>query len=363
MQSHIFINGRFAAQALTGVQRTAWAQVRALDELLDASDAPNWTLLCPRGVELPVLRTIQVRHVGIAGLPLHAWEQLTLPWAARGGLLLNLAGGAPWLARRQACLLHDAAVFDVPEAYSRSFRVWYRALFRHLAKRARPLFTVSRFSQDRLAQVLRVPPSRLQVLSNAGEHITRTPADTGLLARHGLQRGRFLLTVASESPAKNTALLVRALASVPTQPAPRLVWVGRRNRRVFATTAHAADGDQVLRLSDVDDAGLRALYESALLLAVPSRYEGFGLPALEAMACGCPVLAARAGALPEVCGDAAAYFDAEQPDELAALLEAALADPGWLDRLRQAGPVRARQFSWSASAGQLRAALLAGAPS
>lgn len=356
MQPHIFINGRFLAQAITGVQRTAWALVCALDEQVPAAEGPCWILLCPPGVRAPALRHLQVRQVGLPGLALHAWEQLVLPLAARSGLLLNLAGGAPWLARRQACLLHDAAVFDGPDAYAGAFRAWYRALFKHLAAHAAFLFTVSRFSQDRLALALGVPPSRLALLPNAADHILHVPADPGLLARHGLQPGRYLLTVASESPAKNTAALVSAFGQLHTAEPLRLVWVGRRNARVFAAVP-VPDSDRVLRLDAVDDAGLRALYESALLLAVPSLYEGFGLPALEAMHCGCPVLAARAAALPEVCGDAAAYFDPAQPGALATGLQSLVSDPARRDGLRRAGLERARQFSWAASAARLRQVL------
>lgn len=356
MQPHVFINGRFLTQALTGVQRTAWALVRALDEQLPLTERGHWTLLCPPGVSPPPLRHVRVRAVGWSGLAFHAWEQVVLPWAARGGLLLNLAGGAPWMASRQACLLHDAAVFDVPAAYSRLFRFWYRTLFRHLARQAGPLFTVSRFSQGRLALALGLDPLRMTVVPNAADHITRAPADPAVLARHGLQRGRYLLTVASESPAKNTGALIRALGQLKTSEPMRLVWVGRRNRAVFAAPS-VPDSAAVLRLDHVDDQGLRALYESAMLLAVPSLYEGFGLPALEAMACGCPVVAAESGSLPEVCGDAVAYFDPADEGALAGLLQALLDDPARLQALSKAGLERASQFDWARSASRLRGAL------
>ncbi|WP_270935763.1 glycosyltransferase, partial [Falsiroseomonas oryzae] len=103
----------------------------------------------------------------------------------------------------------------------------------------------------------------------------------------------------------------------------------------------------------VTDGELRALYENALCLVFPSRYEGFGIPPLEAMWCGCPVLAARAGAVPEVCGEAALWFDAEGPATPAAALSRLLDEPALADRLRAAGQARARLYSWDAAACRL----------
>jgi glycosyltransferase involved in cell wall biosynthesis len=117
----------------------------------------------------------------------------------------------------------------------------------------------------------------------------------------------------------------------------------------------AADttGSGVRLLGRVTDAELRALYENALCLIFPSRYEGFGIPPLEAMWCGCPVLAARAGAVPEVCGDAALWFDAEGPATPAAALLRLLEDHSLADGLRAAGRARAQMYSWDAAAARL----------
>ena len=152
-----YINGKFTAQRTTGVQRVATRLVQALDAQLPAG-ANHWVLLCPPGTEALPLARVEVRHVGTAGLPLHLWEQIVLPLAARGGWLLNLAGAAPYFARRQVCLLHDAAVFDHPEAYACAFVAWYRLLFRRLAGSAAKLLTVSAFSRARLALCLTSTP-------------------------------------------------------------------------------------------------------------------------------------------------------------------------------------------------------------
>jgi len=353
----IYVNGKFAAQRTTGVQRVSSQLLLALDAQVPPG---RWTLLCPPAAQPPALQHIRVRRVGLAGLPLHLWEQGVLPWAARGGCLLNLAGAAPAFARRQVVTLHDAAVFDHPTAYTPAFVAWYRWLFRRLARRALGVFTVSDFSRGRLVAALGVAPARLSLLGLGADHLQGVAPDLSLLDRHGLRRAPFLLAVASANPTKNLAALVAAFGGLPpgTQ---RLVIAGGGNAQVFAGAA-APDPPGVLRIGPVNDAELVALYGQAMALVFPSVYEGFGLPPLEAMACGCPVAAAQAASIPEACGDAALYFDPLDTAAITSALQALLADEpsggGALrERLRQAGLARAARYRWADAAAGLRASL------
>jgi glycosyltransferase involved in cell wall biosynthesis len=348
-----YLNGKFTAQDTTGVQRVAARLVRALDGQVSG----HWVLLCPPGGSLPVLQRIAVRRVGPAGLPLHLWEQLVLPWAARTGRLVSLAGSAPYFARRPAAMLHDAAVFDHPEAYTAAFVAWYRLLFWRLAQRAQPLLTVSNFSRDRLALRLGVAPGRFGVVPNGGDHLDDVVPDTSVIDSHGLRGTRCLLAVASANPTKNLAALVDAFARLRSDPALRLVIVGGQNRRVFDAGKAAADPPGVVRTGPLGDAPLKALYLHATVLVFPSLYEGFGLPPLEAMANGCPVAAARAASLPEVCGDAALYFDSLSVPDMAAALQRLLDDEALRERLRTAGHQRVAGFRWQASGATLLQAL------
>ncbi len=354
-QDRYYLNGKFTAQRTTGVQRVAAQHLRALDAMGQALPG-RWTLLCPPGVALPRLRHIEARTLGRRRWPLHLWEQTLLPWASRDGLLVNLAGAAPWAARRQAVLIHDAAVFDHPEAYTRSFVVWYRRLFAHLARHAERLLTVSAFSRQRLALHLGLPRQRLAVVHNGADHLEGVEPEPGLVEGLGLTGCRFLLAVASDNPTKNLAALVAAYASLPPAPDLRLVLVGGRNQRVFAAGGMTADPPGVMRTGPLGDAALVALYRSAVALVFPSTYEGFGLPPLEAMGCGCPVLAAHAAALPEVCGAAALYADPSSISGLAQAMQRLLDDGALRERLRAAGHAQARRYRWAeASAALLRA--------
>jgi glycosyltransferase involved in cell wall biosynthesis len=176
----------------------------------------------------------------------------------------------------------------------------------------------------------------------------RPPADPGLPARLGLERP-YVLAVGSPAPHKNLAALSATAAMLAARGA-ELVLTGDLSSPVFARIALPAPARRVGR---VDDASLRALYEGAACLVFPSRHEGFGLPAVEAMALGCPVVAARAGALPEVCAGAALFADPADPLDIAQAVAAVLDDPALAARLAAAGRVRAAGFTWAATAARL----------
>ncbi|RZI81224.1 MAG: glycosyltransferase family 1 protein, partial [Rubrivivax sp.] len=157
-QQTLFLNGRYLSQGLTGVQRVASNLVQSLDEELARRTSPaRWVLLHPREAQPPKLRCIEARGVGHTMLRGHLWEQIVLPWAARHGQLVSLAGSSPWLTRGQVVMWHDAAIFDHPQAYTRGFVGWYRALFRHLSASALHVLTPSEFSAARLKHWLPLP--------------------------------------------------------------------------------------------------------------------------------------------------------------------------------------------------------------
>jgi glycosyltransferase involved in cell wall biosynthesis len=340
----ILLNGRFLTQGLTGVQRFAREVTAALDAL---PDAPPIRLLLPPGAEPPPLRRIGAEQVGRRRG--QAWEQIDLPRAAKGGVLLSLGNTAPLaLGRRQAVVIHDAGVFDTPESYSAAFRAWYRLLHHGLARRGARIVTVSEFSRGRLAARLGLDPARIGVMPEGGEHILRAPADAGALARLGLRPQGYALTVGSRAAHKNLDAL-RDAAALLAARGLTLAAVGAADPAVFRP-AGGTEGPGAVALGRVTDAELRALYEQALCLVFPSRYEGFGLPPVEAMAAGCPVVAAASGAVPEVCGNAALWFDATGPRTPAAAIAQLLDTPGLAARLRESGHQRAALFTWNKAA-------------
>ena len=333
------INGRFLTQQVTGVQRFAIEMTRALCGMTVCD------VIAPRGArdEGP----IAPRRVGwLAG---HAWEQLELPWHAAGGVLVNLGNAAPLALRRQVVVVHDARPFTRPQVYSRRFATWYRLMQRGLVRRGARIATVSHFAQCELAGFLGLDPAAIAVLGEGAEHLLRAEPMAGLHRSLGLER-RYVLTVGSLAGHKNLGALA-ATAAMLAGRGMELVLIGDVDRRVFGAGAGLPAG--VRAVGRQGDAGLRALYEAADCFVFPSRDESFGLPAVEAMACGCPVVAARAGSLPEVCGDAALLADPDDPGDIAAAVARVLDDADCAARLRAAGQARAGGFTWDEAARRL----------
>lgn len=350
--SGIVINGRYLTQGMTGVQRFATEVVAAADALAARGEWPAARVLHPAGAREAGLAALRAEAVGTRGG--QAWEQIDLPRAAKGGFLVNLGNTAPVMAgARQAVVIHDAGAFDTPESYSFAFRNWYRLLQKRLARGGARLLTVSEFSRGRIAAALGVDAAAIGVLPEGGEHILRVPADDAVLAKLGLEPGRYALVVGNPAAHKNLSALTAAAEALGRHGLVLAV-AGAADPAVFrAGGGVAAAAARVL--GRVSDGELRALYAQALCLVFPSRYEGFGLPPLEAMTCGCPVVAARAGAVPEVCGEAALWFDPAQPATLRDALLRLITEPGLRDTLRAAGLARARLFTWERAARELLA--------
>lgn len=345
--SWIYINGRFLTQQTTGVQRFAREILRAVDALLvseGSSQKHSIVLLTPPGATPPGgLRSIECRSVG--RLRGQAWEQLELPRYTGGGFSLNLCNTAPVAGRYTIVAIHDAGVFAVPDTYSRPFRIWYRLLHPLLGRRAVRMLTVSEFSRAELSRHLGIARDRFTVIPNGGEHILREPADHGILTRLGLS-GRYVLAVSSQSAHKNFAGIQAAVKHMRQQDFT-LVFAGGANSRIFSS-ANAPAGESMVT-GRVTDAELRALYEGAECFVYPSFYEGFGLPPLEAMTCGCPIVVSRAASLPEVCGDAAVYCDPNDPADIGRALDEVLENAALQSELRRRGQERAAQFTWTRS--------------
>ncbi len=355
----VVVNGRFLAQPVTGVQRFAREIVAALDGLHASEPSAvrglEFELVTPHHVAADFgLSHIRTRSIGpLSG---NLWEQLVLPRYAARGLLLNLANAAPLLSSRQAVTLHDAALWRVPEAYSARFRAWYKTVLPRVAARAEVVFTMSQSAASDLQRFVLRSGRSATVTSGGSEHVLRVAPDRGILDRAGLASQRFLLCVANRHPAKNVALVARAL-ECGSVPDVTLVIVGAGDAKIYGREEHLSGRGRIMQLPRVSDAELRGLMEAAEVAICPSRYEGFGLPPLEAMACGCPVIASRIPAHQEVLGDAALFFEDGNRDALVTQLGRVLGDAGLRAELRDRGRIRAGQFRWKDAAKRILTSL------
>src|SRR4051812_30955219 len=348
------INGRFLAQRVTGVQRFATEICRELDAMAGAYRLADARLLRPAGAPPSPFGNLGDQSAGL--LRGQAWEQAELPLHARGCTLVNLGNTAPLAAgRNQIVVIHDAGAFDTPESYSTAFRAWYRALHLALPRVGARIATVSEFSRGRIAHHLKLDPARIGVMPEGAEHILRMPPEAAVLARNGLTPGRYALVVGNPAAHKNLATLAEC-AELLGRHGCVLAVAGAADPAVFRQgddLGAGTAGEAVRALGRVSDAELRALYESAICLLFPSRSEGFGWPPLEAMACGCPVIAAAAGAVPEVCGEAALWFDHDGERRLPSALARLLEEDGLYDTLRARGLERAARYTWRGAAERL----------
>nr|WP_092303811.1 glycosyltransferase family 1 protein [Bradyrhizobium sp. Ghvi] len=350
-----FINGRFLSQALTGVQRYAAEIVKAIDHALASGRFParlhdaEWQLLVPPDArELPSLKKIAVRTIGRLGG--HAWDQIDLARATRGGCLISLANSGPVLHREQIVVIHDAQVFRRPDFFGWRYRTAHRLIDRLLARSA-TIATVSKFSRDELAAALNLSASAIPVFPNSAEHFASTEPDYTILDRLDLRPKSYFLFIGSRTKNKNLSVAVRAM-SLLNRPDIPLVIVGGNNSSVFQDNLDEASSSHILagRLTDNE---IAALYERALAFVFPSLYEGFGVPPLEAMLFGCPVIASTADAVMETCGDAAAYFNATDAGELCVRLQERLAAGAISDDERSKQQNRLAIYSWQRSADAL----------
>jgi glycosyltransferase involved in cell wall biosynthesis len=277
----------------------------------------------------------------------HLWEQVDLPlYLLRHGrpLLVSLSSTAPMFYGNQIATHHDINYVRYPQSYSRSFRTVYRTITPILLRQVKALLTVSNFSKGEISAFYGFPSNRIFVIPNAVSDAF-TPAPTE-------QVTPYLLAVSSPSAHKNFNRMIQAFLTLRGQDNLQLHIVGAASE-IFADPElqHLACRDPRIRfLGRLNDAELIEQYQGATAFVFPSLYEGFGIPPLEAQACGCPVLAANAASIPEVLQASALYFDPLDVSHIAAAMERILVDMPLRKALRRRGLNNVERFSWDDSA-------------
>lgn len=337
------VNGDFVTLKPTGVARYAREVTSALDDLV-AEGHPlahgiELNLVAPREpMDLPL------RRIGVTVVPEfrtprlpQVWAQLQLPRHVEGGLL-SFCNLAPIAIRRHVVCIHDAHTFIMPESYGLLFRLAHRLILPALGRRAQLVTTVSGLSRDHLDELGIAPRSKIVVAYNGSDHADRwRPARS---ARSYIERKPFVLCIGRDQPYKNMSLIWRIA------PALKQLGLDVLVAGDVGATEVPETSDNVHLIGRVDDDELAAAMSNAVCFLFPSRIEGFGLPAAEAMARGCAVVASTAPAIPEVCGDAALYAGPDDVQGWVRAIASLYQDPALRAAMRRAGYQRSRRFTW-----------------
>ncbi len=343
------VNGRFLTQPVTGVQRYAYNVLKAMNAALSQQEA-SAPVIAPSSASDPFLSAMPLQHSGpFAG---HCWEQFILPARWRGPLL-NLCNTAPAAKANQVVCIHDANIFTAPESYGFAFRSVYRTLQPLIARRAARITAVSVDSARQISRYLPLRTADIAVLPNGHEHALAwnprltsiCPAVTEEMRKRA--GNGFVLAVGSRARHKNLQLLFK-IAPELAEMNLGIVIAGGGNG-IFASEP-LSEATNIRAIGYVTDHDLAYLMDRALCLLFPSWTEGFGLPIVEAMARGCPVVSSDRASMPEVCGDAALMASPDDPAAWVRQVRRLTNSADLSQELTERGRERLPLFSWVHSA-------------
>jgi len=349
----------------TGVEWYAWHVIQELKKLT-AGDGNSWILysnhVLTGGLEVLPENWYEDRITW--PLPF-GWSQLRLSYELYrhpiGALWMPGSTLPRFVPPQTVVTVHDIGFHRFPQLYKRRQVHIHEIAMKEIKKKAARIITVSEFSGREIAEAYGIDPSRIAITPNGINHddyhpITDADAIEERLRRYQISRP-FFLSVGRLEAKKNIVMLIKAFTSFKTRlgvGSPyRLVLVGTPGfgyediKREIANSTFKSD---IIELGYIPEADKPYLMNAAEALIHPSFYEGFGIPPVEAMACGCPVLSSNATSLPEVCGDAAMFFSPAEPEELSHAMAQFIGDGSMKEKMRTAGLVRAKQYTWKATA-------------
>ena len=347
MYQRIYVNARFLTQKLTGVQRFA---IETSKELRKLYPSDKLIFVCPYNIVQKEIAeilgvTIIGTHIG------HLWEQIDLPFFLKKNgkpLLLNLCSTAPILYSSKISTLHDITFIRFPKTFSWKFRLFYRVLTPLICKSSKHILTVSEFSKRELSQFYDLPLDSISVVYNAV-----TPSFCS--RKKNNMKGKYILAVSSLKENKNFPTIISVFLKFQKEfPSIKLYLVGDLYSNSFNSMNELLktiqENENIECVGRVDDNDLIEYYNNAIAFIFPSLYEGFGIPPLEAQACGCPVVSSNSSSLVEVLNDSALFNDPMDVKGFTDSLKLIINNASLRDELIDKGYTNINRFSWKNSA-------------
>jgi len=367
----IAMNGSMLDEQPTGVGVYSFNLINHLFRLYGKDSGKTLTVFTPtqqslnkdlRVVKLPALLQSS-RYGRTAALCRFLWNTFSYPFQARGyDLLLSPTTHGSFLLKNQVITIHDLLSLRYNNISAHQ-RFYFKYLLPFLISRAKLVLTVSEATRQDIIQLLKCPEEKVKVVYNGydtSRYYIKEDKGAVIYQEYGLKD--YLLAVGPTYPHKNLEMLL--LAYHELRPAVRsrhpLVIAGGKKGYVSYLKKRAEElqlGTDVYFPGYVPLRIMPDLYREARALIFPSLYEGFGIPLLEAMACGCPVAVSQTSSMPEVCGDAALYFDPLNKLSVRTAIERIVFDDATCSRLREKGLIRAQQFSWEKTAQEVKTLL------
>ncbi len=351
MPKTVLINGYFLQQKISGVQRYAAELISALAGI--PQDKYRYLLVMPGGRQ-DLVQNIEGVEIVFDNSCLNpaVWTQFKLPLLAKkmgADILWSPCNVGPILPLvTHVVNVFDASVYNDQNWFAWKFKTYYKILFGCYRYTASRLVTCSEFSKTEIVKYTGIPADRVYVVYGAiSDNFRKVSGKTKL-------DGKYILSLGSRDPRKNISSLIKAWEQLPAlvKNGRRLAIVGGKSK-AFAEERLSPEVEDIVFLGYVPDEELPALYSNADCFVYPSFYEGFGLPPLEAMACGCPVVVSEAASLPEVCGDSALYINPYSVKSIADGICVIITDEKKRKEFLDNAVEVAKRFTWGKSASEL----------
>ena len=328
---------------MTGIQRFSYELCKMLIEL-----GAEITILAPRKILPEYHLNCRIVQFGVFNNIL--WEQTDLRLYLlrhKNPLLINFGSPGPVFYSNRIVAIHDLSFLVHPSWFSKSYYLYYRWVTPIFIRRSKKVITVSEFSKQEILRLTGISENKIEIIYNA------VSADlNGRQGANDVSRQPYILSVASLDPRKNTVRLVEAFKLSGLDAKYYLVLVGKKD-----TIFNMQILDEILAncVGYVSDEELASLYSNASLFVYPSIYEGFGIPPLEAMSLGCPVILSDIPVFREIFGDAACYADPGETESISDAMVHVLTHDDYRQQLYERGAERAKLYSWEQSARKLLA--------